>query len=100
MARFDLIAVYMLANRKNGTIYTGVSSDLWARIGQHKSGKGSHFTARYGCDRLVWYEIHTDISPARHRERRIKTWPRQWKINLIETTNRHWDDLSMTLPFV
>ena len=100
MARYDVIAVYILANRRNGTIYTGVSSDLWARIGQHKSGRGSHFTSKYGCDRLVWYEIHGQIAAAKYRETRIKTWKRQWKIDLIEATNPHWDDLTMTLPFV
>lgn len=99
MARGDLIAVYIMANRKNGTIYTGMSSDLWTRLGQHKSGKGSNFTGKYGCDRLVWYEIHSLIVAAKHRERRIKTWNRQWKIDLIEKTSPHWDDLSMTLPF-
>ena len=100
MARYDAISVYILANRKNGTIYTGVSSDLWTRIGQHKSGKGSAFTSKYGCARLVWYELHQQVVAAVHRENRIKTWKRQWKINLIEATNPHWDDLSMTLPFV
>ncbi|WP_233348809.1 GIY-YIG nuclease family protein [Henriciella algicola] len=67
MARFDLIATYMMANRKTGTLYTGSTSDLWTRIGQHKSGKGSVFTAKYGCDRLVWCEFHQDISAAVHR---------------------------------
>ena len=100
MARFDVIAVYILANRRNGTIYTGASLDMWARIGQHKSGKGSHFTAKYGCDRLVWYEIHAQVAAAKHRETRLKTWKRQWKVDLIEATNPHWDDLTMTLPFV
>ncbi|MCZ4299287.1 GIY-YIG nuclease family protein [Henriciella marina] len=99
MARFDLIATYMMPNRKNGTLYTGSTSDLWTRIGQHKSGQGSVFTAKYGCDRLVWCEFHQDISAAVHRERRLKTWPRQWKTNLIEEVNPDWKDLTMILPF-
>tara|TARA_R100000501_G_C2543437_1_gene61190 strand:+ start:277 stop:579 length:303 start_codon:yes stop_codon:yes gene_type:complete len=99
MARFDLIATYIMANRKNGTIYTGSTSDLWTRIAQHKSGRGSLFTSRYGCDRLVWCEFHDSMVAAAHRERRLKTWPRQWKINLIEEVNPDWKDLSMTLPF-
>lgn len=99
MSRFALIATYIIANRKNGTIFTGSTSDLWTRIGQHKSGHGSAFTAKYGCDRLVWCEIHTEMAMAAHRERRIKTWPRQWKINLIEENNPDWSDLTITLPF-
>ena len=99
MARYDFIAVYIVANRKQGTIYTGVTSDLWARLGQHKSGKGSLFTGKYGCDRLVWCEQHQDMASALGRERRIKTWKRQWKIDLIEMANPDWDDLTMTLAF-
>ena len=100
MARFDFIAVYMLANRRNGTLYTGSTADLIARMEQHKAGKGSVFTAKYGCDRLVWFERHEEMRPALDRERRIKSWPRRWKIDLIEAANPDWDDLfwSMT-PF-
>ena len=87
----------MLANRKQGTLYTGVTSDLIQRMEQHKLGKGSVFAARYGCDRLVWYTRFSEMEPALQRERAIKTWPRQWKINLIEEHNRHWDDLSTQL---
>ncbi|MEO1042980.1 MAG: GIY-YIG nuclease family protein [Pseudomonadota bacterium] len=94
MARFDLIATYMLANRKNGALYTGVSSDLLTRMSQHKAGAGARFPARYGCTKLVWFERHATIGGAVHREKRIKTWPRRWKRDLIETTNRHWHDLS------
>jgi putative endonuclease len=94
MARFDFIATYIIANRKNGAIYTGSSSDLPARIGQHKAGAGSRFTAEYGCVRLVWYEHHQTMGAAIHREKRLKTWPRRWKTDLIEARNRHWDDLA------
>lgn len=100
MARFDFIATYMLANRKQSAIYTGASSDLFQRLEQHKLGKGSLFTAKYGCTRLVWYEVHETITGAIHREKRIKTWKRQWKIDLIEETNPHWDDLVLSLPYV
>ncbi|MEM6748006.1 MAG: GIY-YIG nuclease family protein [Pseudomonadota bacterium] len=97
MARFDLIATYMLANRKNGARYTGASSDLLARMDQHKAGAGARFPAKYGCAKLVWFERHATIGAAVHRERRIKTWPRRWKVDLIEQTNRHWDDLSAAI---
>lgn len=97
MARFDLIATYIMANGKNGTLYTGSTSDLVARVEQHKSGKGSGFTAKYGCDQLVWFEVHADMTAAAQRERRIKEWQRQWKINLIEADNRDWQDLSWKL---
>ncbi|MEM6650256.1 MAG: GIY-YIG nuclease family protein [Pseudomonadota bacterium] len=95
MARFDLIAAYIMANRKNGTLYVGVTSDLSARIEQHKSGEGSHFTGKYGCTKLVWYEEFSDMSAALQREKRLKEWKRHWKIELIEKTNPHWDDLSL-----
>ena len=95
MARFDFIAVYIMANRKNGTIYVGCTSDLYLRIEQHKLGKGSVFTAKYKCFRLVWAERHEIMESALRRERRIKEWPRQWKINLIEALNPDWDDLSI-----
>lgn len=94
MAKYDFIACYILANRKNGTLYTGVTSDLFQRMEQHKLGKGSVFAAKYGCDRLVWYARFPEMAPALQRERTIKGWPWQWKINLIEEHNRFWDDLS------
>ena len=97
MAKYDFIACYILTNRKNGTLYTGVTSDLFTRMEQHKLGKGSVFTARYKCFRLVWYARFPEMDPALARERTIKGWPRQWKINLIEEHNKHWDDLSAQL---
>ena len=71
--------VTMLASQKNGTIYTGVTSDLGRRIPEHKAGTGSRFTARYGVVRLVWYEEHFDIRDAIEREKRVKRWRRDWK---------------------
>jgi len=79
MARFDFIAAYMMANRKNGAIYTGCTSDLPARIGQHKQGIGSKFTQAYGCTILVWYEPFDAMIFAVTREKQIKRWPRRWK---------------------
>ena len=85
--------VYMSASQKNGTIYIGVTNSLARRIPEHKQRKGSHFTARYGVQRLVWYEEHFDIRDAIQREKSLKRWPRQWKIDLIEKTNPDWNEL-------
>jgi len=95
MARFDFIAAYMLANRKNGTIYAGATADLPARLVQHKSGAGSLFTEKYGCNRLVWFERFDRMLPVLARERCIKSWPRKWKINLIESINPDWEELPL-----
>ena len=97
MARFDYIAVYILANRKNGTLYVGVTSDLITRMEQHRSGYGSVFTAKYKTWRLVYYEPYETMEPALAREKRLKFWKRQWKIDLIESANPHWDDLARRL---
>ena len=97
MARFDFIATYMMANRKNGAIYTGCTSDLPVRVGQHKQGVGSKFTAKYDCQKLVWFERFEEMAFAVQREKQIKRWPRQWKINLIEQSNPIWLDLSKEL---
>ena len=97
MARYDFIAVYLRANRRNGTLYVGSTSDLVTRMGQHKSGNGSAFTGKYGVDRLVWFERFPEMAPALHAERRMKEWKRRWKIELIEKSSPHWDDLTMSL---
>jgi putative endonuclease len=97
MARYDFIAVYLLASRKNGTLYVGSTSDLITRMGQHKSGQGSVFTRKYGVDRLVWFERFAEMEPALRTERRMKEWKRRWKIELIEKSNPDWDDLTMSL---
>ena len=85
--------VYMLASRKGGTIYIGVTNDLGRRIPEHAAGTGSRFTGRYGLRRLVWYEEHFDIRDAIQREKSLKRWPRQWKIDLIEKHNPDWFEL-------
>ena len=89
--------VYILASQKNGTLYIGVTSDLVARISQHKCGQGSKFTTKYGVKRLVWYEEHFDIRDAIEREKKIKRWRRAWKIALIEEENPEWAELSSGL---
>jgi len=85
--------VYMLASKKNGTLYTGVTGNLAERIFQHRTKQAPGFTSRYGVDRLVWYETYDDPSAAIQREKSIKRWPRAWKINTIVAMNPEWRDL-------
>jgi putative endonuclease len=85
--------VYILASQARGTLYTGVTSNLPARIWQHKSGRIAGFTKRYRVHLLVWYEQHESMESAIQRERRIKEWKRIWKLKLIETLNSAWQDL-------
>ena len=89
--------VYIMANRKNGTIYTGVTNDLAARVYAHREGLIAGFTRQHGCKSLVWFEAHDDLQEARRRELQIKEWKRAWKIRLIEEDNLEWDDLYPTL---
>ena len=89
--------VYLLASKKQGTLYTGVTSNLVHRIYQHKENLAEGFTNKYHIHRLVYYEIHSDIYEAITREKRIKKWRRQWKINLIEQKNPEWLDLAIEL---
>jgi putative endonuclease len=83
----------MLASKKGGTIYTGVTGSLAHRIPQHKDGAGSKFAARYGVTRLVWYEEFFDVRDAIDREKQLKNWRRAWKIALIEEMNPDWNEL-------
>ena len=87
------IAVYMMASKKHGTIYTGVTSRLPGRAFDYREGLIEGFTKKYGVHRLVWYEPHESMVAAIRREKRIKKYPREWKINLIERDNPNWDDL-------
>ena len=89
--------VYILASQKNGTLYTGVTSDLAGRLLQHQTGTGSKFAARYGAVRLVWFDEYGLVVDAIAQEKTIKKWPRQWKINLIEERNPDWNDISWHL---
>ena len=86
-------AVYILASRYRGTLYTGVTSSLWQRVWDHKNGRFGGFTQKYGVKTLVWYEHHLSMDVAIRRETQLKKWNRAWKIELIETMNRHWRDL-------
>ncbi len=88
------IAVYILASGRNGTLYTGVTSALQARIQQHKLGTFEGFSKTYGCKALVWYENHPAMLEAIQREKQIKRWRRAWKLALIEAQNAEWRDLS------
>ena len=85
--------VYILASGRNGTLYTGVTSNLETRIWQHKHDVFPGFSTKYGCKTLVWFECHDDINEAILREKRIKRWRRAWKLDLIEADNPQWDDL-------
>ena len=85
--------LYILANKKNGTLYTGLTNNLIKRVYEHKQDLVPGFTRKYKVHRLVYYEQFTDIHSAIAREKRIKKWKRQWKINLIESTNPDWLDL-------
>ena len=85
--------VYILARQPHGTLYVGVTSHLVQRIWEHKCKAVPGFTAKYGVDRLVWFEPHQDWESAIRREKQIKEWKRAWKIQLIEADNPHWIDL-------
>jgi putative endonuclease len=89
--------VYIMTNRRNGILYTGVTSDLPGRIFQHREGLVEGFTKRYGAKTLVYYEPFDDIRDAIQREKAIKHWPRAWKVRLIHGMNPQWDDLYPSL---
>ena len=86
-------AVYILASRRNGTIYTGVTSDLRKRVWEHKNNLADGFTKKYGVHSLVYFELHDEMPAAITREKRIKRWNRAWKLSLIEKSNPQWKDL-------
>jgi putative endonuclease len=86
-------AVYIMASGRNGTLYTGVTSDLVRRVAQHRAGVIPGFTLRYGCKRLVWFECHAAMEPAILREKQIKAGSRAKKIALIVAVNPDWRDL-------
>ena len=85
--------VYILASRKNGTLYIGVTSDLAKRVWQHKTSLGDGFTKKYKIDKLMYYEMHENAESAIQREKQIKKWNRRWKLRLIEKANSIWRDL-------
>lgn len=85
--------VYLLASQPYGTLYIGVTSDLVKRVWQHREGLADGFTKKYHVKCLVWYEVHDDILAAITREKQLKEWRREWKIQLIHEQNRQWRDL-------
>jgi putative endonuclease len=85
--------VYIMASRRNGTLYVGVTSNLIKRIWEHKNDVVPGFTQKYTVHRLVWYELHGTMEDAIAREKAIKEWQRQWKLSLIEKDNPEWTDL-------
>lgn len=85
--------VYLMANKRNGTLYLGVTSNLMQRAYQHRNGVLDGFSKKYGCVLLVWYDTYDDLQEARASELRMKKWKREWKVRLIEERNPHWVDL-------
>ena len=92
-------AVYLLASRRNGTLYIGVTSDLLSRVYGHRMGAVRGFTRNYAVKRLVWFEQHSTMESAITREKRIKKWNRRWKLELIEAANPTWRDLAEDFGF-
>ena len=86
--------VYIMASKRNGTLYIGMTNDLVRRVHEHKNKLVEGFTKKYGVHQLVYYESTNDVAAAITREKRMKKWKRQWKIKLIEERNPNWDDLS------
>ena len=93
MARDHTYFLYILASRKNGTLYVGVTNDLLRRVQEHREGLVPGFTKKYVVKLLVYYEVFGDITEAIAREKRVKRWLRRWKIDLIEQQNPDWQDL-------
>jgi len=89
-------AVYILASKRNGTLYLGVTSDLAKRIWEHKNNVLEGFSKRYGVHLLVWYELHETMESAIQREKQMKEWKRKWKLELIESVNPSWQDMYPT----
>ena len=90
-------SVYIMASQKNGTLYIGVTNNIRVRAFTHKEGRGSGFTSKYGVHRLVYIEYFDRVNDAIAREKELKKWRRQWKIDLIESVNPDWDDLYLKL---
>ena len=91
--------VYILSSQPHGTLYIGVTSNLAARLWQHREGATPGFASRYQVNRLVYFERFDEMEPAILREKQLKRWHRQWKINLIESANPDWHDLAIGLGF-
>ena len=92
-------SVYILSSGRHGTLYIGVTSNLMARLAQHRDGLIEGFTSRYGVARLVWFEAADTMEAVIRREKQLKKWNRDWKLRLIEETNPDWADLAIGLGF-
>ena len=90
-------AVYVLASKRNGTLYVGVTSDLIKRVWEHKNNVVKGFTERYSVHQIVWYELHETMESAIRKEKMLKNWKRVWKLELIERSNPNWHDLYETV---
>ena len=90
-------AVYILANKRNGTLYVGVTSDLVKRVWAHRNNMVEGLTKQYNVHELVWYQLHESMESAIVREKRLKDWKRAWKLELIESKNPDWLDLGDTI---
>ena len=97
---FDDYYVYIISNDKKGTIYIGVTNNLEGRIWEHKEGIYKGFSSKYKTNKLVYYEVYNDINEAIAREKQLKKWKRDWKIELIEKDNPNWEDLYNNLQVV
>ena len=89
----NMYYVYILASKRNGTLYVGVTSNLVKRVYEHKNDLIEGFTEKYGVHRLVYYEQSEDVKSAIEREKRLKAWKRQWKLRLLEEMSPEWNDL-------
>ena len=89
--------VYIMASKRNGTLYIGVTNDLMKRAYEHREGLIDGFSKRYGCKQLVWYEVHDRVDEAIHREKQMKEWRRAWKLRAIKAANPNWNDLFQSL---
>jgi len=89
----NLSFVYIVTNKRYGTLYTGSTTNLPKRVWEHKEKLADGFTKKHGCSILVYYEIHLDINEAARKERNLKKWLRDWKIQIIEKSNPHWFDM-------
>ncbi|KUR77007.1 GIY-YIG nuclease family protein [Novosphingobium sp. FSW06-99] len=99
MARNIAPAVYLMASKRNGTLYIGVTSNLLQRVAQHRAGTFGGFSAAHDVKSLVWFESHPTMESAILREKRLKAWKRGWKLDLIESANPDWRDLAIDYGF-
>lgn len=94
MKRVHQYYTYILASQRNGTLYIGITNDLYRRVYEHKSGLKKSFTKRYGVNKLVYFEVFQYVNQGIRREKQLKKWNRSWKIELIEKENKTWIDLA------